>query len=109
MLISKSTGSWGDGADEATFNLEVVGHSPDEVENLKKLVDHKDPCVTAVSFDNGTLKVELKFTRKVPLEVQRKHKAEAEAKENAKHAPKPPRSKAHPKKHEKLAKKPLHK
>jgi hypothetical protein len=85
MLISKSVGIWGEGADEATFNLEIVGHTPEEVENLKKLVEHKDPSTTTITFENGTLKVELKFKRKVSLAVQAENKRKAEEADASKH------------------------
>ena len=78
MLIAKATGVWGDGADEATFNLEVVGNTPSEVEHFRTLVD--EPTEVSTKFENGALKITLSFERKVPLTVQAAKQAEALAK-----------------------------
>ena len=78
MLIAKATGVWGDGADEATFNLEVVGNTPSEVEHFRTLVD--EPTEVSTKFEKGALKITLSFERKVPLTVQAANQAEALAK-----------------------------
>lgn len=81
MLISKSTGTWGDGADDATFNLEVVGNTPDEVEHFKTLVG--EPTSVSTSFNNGALSIQLFFKRKLTLAQQADLKAQADAKAKA--------------------------
>src|SRR6266566_2471885 len=78
MIISKSTAIWGDGADEATFHLEIVGNTPAEVEHLRTLAD--EVMDVEAKFENGTLKIDTSFERRVPLTVQLAEKAEADAK-----------------------------
>jgi hypothetical protein len=94
MVISKATGVWGDGADDATFNLEVVGNTPDEVEHFRTLVGESSSV--SASFANGALSISLKFKRKLTLAQQAdlKAKADADAREKAKQAAKDADAKA---------------
>jgi len=86
MLISKATGSWGDGADEATFNLEAVGNTPAEVEHFRTLVG--EATSVSASFDNGAFKISLNFKRRITLAVQAalKDEADAQARDEARKA-----------------------
>jgi BarA-like signal transduction histidine kinase len=86
MLISKSIGTWGANADDATFNLEVVGHTPDEVAHLETLAS--EPSSLSATFEGGALKIALSFKRKLTLAEQSalKAKADADAADNAKKA-----------------------
>jgi hypothetical protein len=69
MLISKAVGQWDNSTDDCTFTLEVVGHTPEEVEHLKMLAEE------LLSKQMGTLQV-------IPLEEQVARKQEADAKES---------------------------
>lgn len=103
MLILKSTGTWGPstdgmtpeeaakakalaGADDATFNLEVVGHTPDEVEHLRTLA--AEPFNVKAKFEKGALKIELTFERELTLAEQAALKTakDAQARADAKAA-----------------------